>query len=137
MSEAPSGDLMKKLSVAEWTIGGGAAWLLVVCFLFGNRIQSEYFATIGTIDALLSIGILLAIYAKHSGGESAWNGLYPGSLNAAGVALVTMTVFDLINGLANDFSQSGEFYEVTLYIAATAVASGLFLLRQEQQASAV
>ncbi|MCP3975774.1 MAG: hypothetical protein GY720_14915 [bacterium] len=136
MSEAPSGDLMKQFSAAEWTIGGGAAWLLVVCFLVGNRIQYEYFATIVTIDALLSIGILLAIYAKHSGGESAWNGLYPGSLNAAGTALVTMTVLDMINGLANDFSQSGEFYELTLYIAAAVVAFGLFLLRQEQQAPA-
>jgi len=131
MSNKQPGDVFKELSTAEWMISAGAAWILVVVFFIGNRIQYEYFASVQTIVAPLSLVVLLAIFGRHGGGESAWNKLYPGTVNLAGLVIVAFVVMDLFNGLANDFSDSGEFYEITLYVAAAVIGGGLFQLRQE------
>ena len=108
----------------------GAAWILIVDFFIGNRIQEEYFATVILVAAPLSLAILLAVWAQAANNGSSWNSLYPGSVMAAGIGIVVFTVMDLINGIANEFSQSGEFYEITLYIAAAVILFGMVQIRQ-------
>ncbi len=131
MSDTQPGEVFNNLSTAEWMIAAGSAWILVVVYLIGNRIQYEYFASVQLIAAPLSLAVLLAVFVRNAGNESAWNKLYPGTVNLAGVVIVAFVAMDLLNGLANDFSESGEFYEITLYIAAAVMAVGLFQLRQE------
>lgn len=131
MSDTNASEVFNKLSTAEWIISAGAAWILVVVYFIGNRIQYEYFSSVQVIVAPLSLAVLLAIFVRHGGNESAWTKLYPGTVNLAGVVIVAFAVMDLFNGLANDFSESGEFYEITLYVAAAVIGGGLFQLRQE------
>jgi len=137
MSDTNSNEVFNNLSTAEWIISAGAAWILVVVYLIGNRIQYEYFASVLVLVAPLSLAVLLAVFVRNGGNESAWNKLYPGTVNLAGVVIVAFVALDLLNGLANDFSDSGEFYEITLYIAAAVMAGGLFQLRQEADSGEV
>ena len=130
MNDTQPGEVLNNLTPAEWIITAGAAWILFVDFFIGNRIQEEYFATVLIVAAPLSLVLLLAVIVRN-GAESAWNGLYPGTVNAAGIVIIVFTVMDLFNGLTNEFSQSGEFYEITFYIAVAVIAVGLFQLRQQ------
>ncbi len=131
MSDTQPGEVFNNLSTGEWIIAAGAAWILFVDFFIGNRIQEEYFATVLIVSAPVSLVMLMAVIVRNGGTESAWNGLYPGTVNAAGIVIITFTVMELFNGLTNEFSQSGEFYEITSYIAAVVIAVGLFQLRQQ------
>jgi hypothetical protein len=132
MTEAQSGnDLLNSLSPGEWAVSAGALWILVVNYLVGYTIQEEYGTWLTQFTAPLSIAILLAVFVKNNGKTSAWNGLYPGTVFAAGIGIVFFTAADLLNGLVNDFSQSGEFYEITAYLAAAAVAFGIWSIQQQ------
>lgn len=133
MSDTETSDLIAKISVGEWILCAGAAWILLVDFTVGNRLQEEYFASVLLIVAPLSLFTLMAVYANASG-SSPFNGLYPGTVNAAGIGIVVFAALDLLNGLANEFSDSGEFYEITFYLAAVAVLGGLIQMRQESAA---
>lgn len=124
--------IVKALAPGEWLAGAGAAWILVVDFVIGNRISEDYFATVLIIVAPLSLALLAAVVVKHGGNESVWNSLYPATLNAAGVGIIVFAALDLLNGLVNEFSSSGEFYEITLYIAAAAVLVGMVQLSRSQ-----
>lgn len=127
----PGQDLLNNLSPGEWAVSAGALWILVVDFLVGYTIQEEYGTWLTQFTAPLSLAILVAVVVKNSGKTSTWNGLYPGTVLLAGLGIVVFTAADLLNGLANDFSDSAEFYELTAYVAAGAVAFGMWSIRNE------
>ena len=126
--------ILNGLTPGEWLVAAGAAWILVVDYLIGVTITEDYWSGILLIAAPLSLALLAAVLVKHSGNESAWNHLYPATVNAAGVGIVVFVVLDLLNGIANDFSSSGEFYEITLYIAAAVILGGMIQMRQQSSA---
>lgn len=118
------------LSQGEWAVSIGAAWILIVDFVIGNRITQDYFVSVTLIVAPLSLALLVAVFVKHGGNHSPANSLYPSTVNAAGIGIVVFSALDLLNGLANEFSSSGEFYEITLYVASAAILLGLVQMRQ-------
>jgi hypothetical protein len=124
-SENQMQDIFQRLTTGEWLVTAGAAWIFIVDYIIGNRITQDHFVSVQTIIAPLSLLVLLAVWVKHGGKESVWNTLYPATLNAAGVLIVVFVALDLLNGLANEFSSSGEFYEITLYIAGAVILGGL------------
>lgn len=126
---------LNHLSSGEWAIFGGAAWILVVDFIIGNRITQDYFSSVSLIVAPLALGVLAALFVKHGGQQSPSNSLYPSTLNAASVGIVVFAALDLLNGIVNEFSSSGEFYEITLYIAAATILAGMMMMRQSSDVS--
>ncbi len=124
--------VLESLSPGEWAISGGAAWILVVDFIIGSEITQDYFTGVSLIVAPLALALLAAVFMRYSGEQSASNSLYPSTANAAGVGIIVFAALDLLNGLVNEFSSSGEFYEITLYIAAAAILVGMMQTRQGQ-----
>lgn len=117
------------LSTAEMLIGGGAAWIFVVDFVIGDIIAEDYF--VWTAAAMLSLGILAAIWFNGRGGDAPWKSLYGTILSVAAWGVIVLAALDLFNGLINDFSGSdARFYEVTWYIAAGVMAIGTIQNRQ-------
>jgi hypothetical protein len=124
------GQMVRSLKTNEWLLVAGAAWIFVVDYIIGNRIDYEYSSTALIIVAPLSAVLLLAVWAKHGSTDSAWSPLLPGLTTVAAILIVTFVGLDLLNGLFNDFTSHGEFYEITLYLAGAAVLAGLVLPEQ-------
>lgn len=124
------GQMVRSLKTNEWLLVAGAAWIFIVDYIIGNRIDYEYSSTALIIVAPLSAVLLLAVWAKHSSTDSAWSPLLPGLTTVAAILIVTFVGLDLLNGLFNDFTSHGEFYEITLYLAGAAVLAGLVLPQQ-------
>jgi hypothetical protein len=124
------GQMVRSLKTNEWLLVAGAAWIFIVDYIIGNRIDYEYSSTALIIVAPLSAVLLLAVWAKHGSTDSAWSPLLPGLTTVAAILIVTFVGLDLLNGLFNDFTSHGEFYEITLYLAGAAVLAGLVLPEQ-------
>lgn len=117
--------MLANLKPNEMLIAAGAAWILVVVYVLGDRLTEDYGAGVLLIVAPMAAALLFAVGAKHGGRESAWNSLYPASINALGSLIVLFLALDILNGLSDDFSSSGEFYEITMYVAGAAILGGV------------
>ena len=132
MNETGSGaNIFEDWSPGEWMLAGAAAWILVVDYLFGFIIQEEYGSALLDFTAPLSLAVVVAIFVRHGAKGSKWNDLYPATIRAAAIGIAFFTAGDVLNSLANEFTENGEFYEITAYLAGAVAAVGAFQLGQE------
>jgi phosphatidylglycerophosphate synthase len=80
----------------------------------------------------LALPVLVAIFFSKRGGDAAWKSLYPTVAVDAGWGIVVLAVLDLVDGIVKNSSRSGEFYEITFYIASAIIAAGAYQLSQEK-----
>lgn len=133
-SSTSSGGAKGKLgafSTGELILGLSAAWIFLVVYVIGNRLADDYGnSSVAVPAAMVSLGIVAAIYFYNSGGDGSWRSLYPWIAIVAAWGVVVLLGLDLLDGIINNFSSSGEFYEITAYIAAAAMAGGAYLVGQ-------
>jgi hypothetical protein len=124
---ATTSGLLGLLTTPELLMTGCAAWIFVVVFVVGDRITFDYSTSAGTLGAFLSLIVLATTYAGKMG-KGGLGSFYPWLARTAVWGIAVFAVLDLVNGVTNDFV--GNFYEVTLYIAAAAGAAGAYLQAQ-------
>lgn len=122
--------MIGNLSTGEMLLGFGAAWLFFINYVIGNRLASDYGVSVLVTVSTLALAVLAAIFFSKRGGDAAWKSLYPTVAVAAGWGIVVLAVLDLVDGIVNNFSRSGEFYEITFYIASAVIAAGAYQLSQ-------
>ena len=133
-SGASSSDMgmIKALSTGEMILGVSAVWIFLVVYVLGNRIADDYGnSAVSAPAAMVSLGIVAAIFYYHKGGEGSWRDLYPWIAVVAAWGVVVLLGLDLLDGIVNDFSSSGEFYEITAYLAAAAMGVGAYMVGQK------
>lgn len=119
-------------SMGELIMGISAVWIFLVVYVVGNRLADDYGnSSVSVPAAMASLGIAVAIYFYNKEGEGTWRTLYPWIVLVAAWGVVILLALDLLDGIINDFSSSGEFYEITAYIAAAGLAAGAYLVAQE------
>ena len=123
--------MMGKLSTGEMLLGIGAAWIFLVVYVIGDRISSDYGGAVLDVLAVLCLIVLASMYFSKADGDSGWKAHYPWVAVTAAWGVVILAALDLLHSVANDFTSSGEFYEITLYIAAAVVALGAYQLKNE------
>ena len=123
------------LTVGELVLAGGALWIFFVVYVIGNRLADDYGnSSVMVPSAMVSLGILAAIYFNSRGGDGEWRKLYPWIVVVGAWGVVVLLALDLLDGIVNDFSSSGEFYEITAYLAAIAMAIGAWMIGQREDA---
>ena len=124
------GGMMAKMSTGEMLMNVGAAWIFVVAYVIGNRIASDYGSNMLVTISFLALVVLTTTYLSKSGKVGGLGSIYPWAATAATWGILVFAALDLLNGLANSFSSSGEFYEITIYIAAAIGAAGAYMQGQ-------
>ncbi len=120
-------------STGEMILGLSAAWIFLVVYVIGNRLADDYFnSSVAVPAAMVSLGIVAAIYFYNAGADAQWRSLYPWIALVAAWGIVVLAGLDLLDSIINGFSSSGEFYEITLYIAAGVMGIGAYLVGQEK-----
>ena len=115
----------------EKVLGSAAAWLFIIDYVIGNRLTDSWLGSVAVWVAMLSFFIVVAMYLHHFGRDAIWHPFYPTLIQAAAWGIVVLAVLDLLNGLFNQFGSSGRFYEITFYLAAAAIGTGAWMVRQE------
>lgn len=125
--------MMGTLSTGEIVLGLSAVWIFLVVYVIGNRLANEYGnSSVAVPAAMLSLGIVAAIFYYHNGSEGSWRSLYPWIAVVAAWGVVVLLGLDLLDGIVNDFSSSGEFYEITAYLAAVGLGVGAYMVGQKE-----
>lgn len=123
--------MMGKMTAGEMLMAAGAAWIFVVIFVIGRTLTEDYRSTsLARWVAMLSLVVLVSMYFAKSDGDSDWDSRYPWVATTAVWGILVLAVLDLLNGVVNEFSSSGQFYEITLYIAAAIAAAGAYQASQ-------
>ena len=71
------GGMMGKMSTGELLMSLGAAWILVVVYVIGNRIASDFGNSMLVTASLLSLLVLGSGYAANSGKGGGLGSVYP------------------------------------------------------------
>ena len=130
-SSAGGGGLLGGWSTGEMILAGSAAWIFLVVYVLGDRIADEYFNSgVSVPSAMASLAIVAGIYFYNKGGSGSWRSLYPWLVVVLAWGVAVLAGLDLLDGIINDFSSSGEFYEITYYIAAAGLAGGAWQIGQ-------
>ena len=124
--------MLGKITTAELLIAIAAGWLLIVAFLIGDVITSDW--GVSKTEYLMALGMLVGMFFYHRNGDEVWRPFYPWALNTGAWALGIVGVIQLFDELFDEGSYSGaqQFYWVTEWIFGIVFLVGAYMLMQER-----
>jgi hypothetical protein len=128
-----SGGMMGGGSTGEMILAGSATWIFLVVYVLGNRITDDYGnSAVAVPSAMAALAIAAGVFFYNRGGSGSWRSLYPWLVVVLAWGIVVLAALDLLDSIINDFSSSGEFFEITYYIAAAGLAVGAWQVGQAE-----